>query len=122
MSVKLFASELKIMDLLWKLGDTSAKRLSELLEEQIGWSRTTTYTVIKKCIDKGAIRRIEPGFLCHALVTREQAQAFETAELIERLYDGQSDLLVASLLGQKRLSADQLRRLRQMIEEMGETP
>ena len=53
MEIKLFDSELKVMDILWKEGDTSAKEIAEKLNEQVGWSKTTTYTVIKKCIDKG---------------------------------------------------------------------
>ena len=57
MEFKLFDSELKVMDILWKEGDTSAKEIAEKLNEQVGWSKTTTYTVIKKCIDKGAVGR-----------------------------------------------------------------
>ncbi|MGG2995527.1 BlaI/MecI/CopY family transcriptional regulator, partial [Paenibacillus macerans] len=59
MQIKLFDSELKIMDVLWKNGDTTAKRIAETLKEQVGWNKTTTYTLIKRCIDKGAIERIE---------------------------------------------------------------
>ena len=47
MSVKLFESELKVMDLLWKEGDLSAKEIAQRLKEQINWSKTTTYTVLK---------------------------------------------------------------------------
>ena len=61
MEFKLFDSELKVMDILWKEGDTSAKEIAEKLNEQVGWSKTTTYTVIKKCIDKGAVGRSEPA-------------------------------------------------------------
>ena len=48
MEIKLFDSELKVMDILWKEGDTSAKVIAEKLNAQVGWSKTTTYTVIKK--------------------------------------------------------------------------
>ena len=53
MEIKLFDSELKIMEILWKGGETTARSIAETLKEQIGWSKTTTYTVIKKCIDQG---------------------------------------------------------------------
>ena len=59
MSVKLFESELKVMDLLWKEGDLSAKEIAQRLKEQINWSKTTTYTVLKKCVEKQAILRTE---------------------------------------------------------------
>ena len=118
MAIKLHDSELRIMDILWKAGDTTAKDIARTLGKQVGWSRTTSYTVIKKCIDKKAIVRIDPGFICHALVSQEETRAFETAELIDKLFDGSSDLLVASLLGKGKLSAEHIQRLKQVIEEM----
>ena len=80
MAVKLFDSELKVMDVLWKEGDMTAKQISDILKETIGWNMNTTYTVIKKCIAKGAIERREPNFLCHALIARDVVQAAETEE------------------------------------------
>ena len=74
MEIKLFDSELKIMEILWKGGETTARSIAETLKEQIGWSKTTTYTVIKKCIDKGVVNRKEPGFVCRPLITKEQVQ------------------------------------------------
>ncbi len=75
MAVKLFDSELKVMDVLWKEGDMPAKQISDILKESTGWNMNTTYTVIKKCIAKGAIERREPNFLCHALIARDVVQA-----------------------------------------------
>lgn len=54
MALKLFDSERKVMEQLWEKGDRTAKELAEDLAAQVGWSKTTTYTVIKKCVDKGA--------------------------------------------------------------------
>ena len=75
-----------------------------------GWSKTTTYTVIKKCIDKKAVSRSEPGFVCHPLVSREEVREQETDALIDRMYGGSADLLVANLLGSRRLSPEELAR------------
>ncbi len=118
MSVKLFDSELKVMNVLWKLGDTTAKRIAEILGEEIGWNVNTTYTVIKKCVTKGAIERREPNFLCHALISQRDVQESETSELIDKLYDGAADKLVACLLDNKRLSAEEIARLKAMVEEL----
>ncbi|MGZ7442295.1 BlaI/MecI/CopY family transcriptional regulator [Paenibacillus sp. TH7-28] len=118
MQIKLFDSELKIMDVLWKNGDTTAKQIAETLKEQVGWNKTTTYTLIKRCIDKGAIKRIEPNFLCHPLVSIEQARELETTELINKMYDGAADQLVASILGRKNLSAEEIERLKQLVNRL----
>lgn len=121
MAIKLFDSEIKVMEVLWDKGDTAAKKIAEILKAQVGWSKTTTYTVVKKCMDKGAIERTDPGFVCHALVTREQARAHETQELVDKLFNGSEDLLIASLLGGKRLTPKGVEKLRSLVREMEQT-
>lgn len=118
MALKLFDSEIKVMDILWDKGDTTAKELAAILSAQISWSKTTSYTVIKKCMDKGAIERIDPNFVCHALVTRKQTQEQETRELVDKLFNGRDDLLIASLLGGKTLSSNDIERLRRLVREL----
>ncbi len=118
MDVKLYDSELKIMELLWEGGELSAVELARRAKARVGWSKTTTYTVIKKCVDKGAVERTDPGFLCRPLLTREEAQRYETRELIDRMYGGAADRLVASLLGGRRLSAQELRRIRALVDRL----
>ena len=118
MTVKLFDSELKVMDVLWKEGDMPAKQISDVLKETTGWNMNTTYTVIKKCIAKGAIERREPNFLGHALIARDGVQAAETEELLHKLFDSSPDLLFASLLGHQRLSKPQIDNLRRMVSEL----
>ncbi len=120
MAIKLYDSELKVMSVLWREGDTTAKHISDILNAEIGWNVNTTYTVIKKCVAKGAIERIEPHFVCHALITREQAQETETDELIGKLFDGSADKLFAALIGRKKLSADQIEHLRQIVGDLDE--
>lgn len=120
MEIKLFDSELKVMEVLWKEGDLTAKRVSDILKSEIGWNMNTTYTVIKKCIAKGAIERTEPNFMCHALISKDDVQAAETDELIGKLYDGSVDKLFAALLGRKKLTPEQIAELKQIVGELGE--
>ena len=116
--MRLFDSELKILEVLWEHGDTPAKTIIEILAEQTGWSRTTTYTIIKRSIDKGVISRKEPNFICHALISREEARKEETAELINRMYGGVPDQLVASLLGCKHLSKNEIKHLEKLAKSL----
>jgi predicted transcriptional regulator len=118
MEIKLFDSELKVMDVLWKEGDMTAKRISDILKERVGWNMNTTYTLIKRCIGKGAIERREPNFMCHALIPKEQVQEQETTELINKVFDGSADLLFASLLNRKNLSAEEIERLKQIVNNL----
>jgi len=118
MLIKLFDSELKVMEILWREGDTTAKRIAEILSEQIKWSKTTTYTIIKRCLEKGAIERVEPNWVCRPLVSIEEAREYETTELINKMYDGAADQLVASILGWRNLSHDEIERLKQIVSEL----
>lgn len=120
MEVKLFDSELKVMDVLWKEGDKTAKEISDILKNAIGWNVNTTYTIIKKCIAKGAIKRIEPHFQCHALIQKEAVQQAEADELIGKLFDGSTDKLFAALLSRKKFSAEQIQMLKQMVNDLDE--
>lgn len=116
--MKLFDSELKVMDVLWKNGDCAAKEIAKILGNDIGWSKTTVYTVIKKCIDKGAVTRTDPNFICHAEISREEARNYETDELISKMYNGSADMLVASLLNSDRLSSEEIKRLKEIVNKL----
>ena len=116
-TIKLFDSELKVMGVIWKEGDIPAKRIADVLNKELGWNKNTTYTLIKRCMKKGAIERSEPGFICHALIPKEEVQEAETNELIDKVYDGSADKLFAALLGRKKLSAEQIEKLKQIVGE-----
>ena len=117
MEGKLFDSERTVMESLWQEGDMTAGQLAKILKEQIGWNRNTTYTVIKKCVEKGAIQRQEPNFFCKAVLTRRQAQRQETSQLIDRMFSGSAEQFFAAFLSDRQLTPEQLDRLRQMIDE-----
>lgn len=117
-TVKLFDAERKLMEHLWAEGDLSAKELAQRMMRQVEWSKPTTYTVIRKCVNKGAIERREPGFICHALLSRDEVCQQETQELLERNFGGAADRLVASLLDSKKLSTNEIEHLRELIEEL----
>ena len=114
--MKLFDSELKIMELLWMEEEMTAKDIAVKLHKTINWGKTTTYTVIKKCLEKGAISRQEPGFICKAMITREEARDYEISELVEKMFQGKADLLVAKLLDSKRIKPQELQNLKSLIE------
>ena len=114
--MKLFDSEWKVMEVLWQENDRTAKEISLRLADSIGWNKNTTYTVIKKCIDKGAIERREPNFLCHACITKETAQREEADALLDKVFGGSAELLFASVLSGRKLKKEELERLRALVE------
>ena len=115
MSIKLFDSELKVMEVIWREGPTPAKAIADALAASIGWNKNTTYTVIKKCVEKGAIERKEPNFICTASVSKNQVQSTEVDELVDKLFEGSTELLFASLVGHKKLPPDMIEKLKHIV-------
>jgi BlaI family penicillinase repressor len=114
--IKLFDSELKLMEIVWAHEPVSAKQLSILAAGAIGWNKNTTYTIIKKLIDKQAILRADPGFICTTLVKKTAVRKAETDSLIDKLYDGSKQAFFSAFLQDESLSAKDLAELKAMIE------
>ena len=118
--IKLFDSELKVMEIIWEKEPITAKEISIILNEAIGWNKNTTYTVINKLIKKGAVYREEPEFTCTAGIKKAQVQCEETRTLIDKLYHGSKKLFFASFLQNELLSKEELTELKKLIDEQEE--
>ncbi len=114
--IKLFDSELKIMEILWREGDLSAKQISIIAANEIGWNKNTTYTIITKLADKKVIMRQDPDFICSAIITRDDVQKDETERLISKLWGGSKKAFFASFVDE-HLSEDEINELKSLIEK-----
>ena len=117
MSEKLFDSEAKVMEIIWEKGPLSAKEISLIAADTIGWNKNTTYTVIKKLEAKGFIRRDEPGFICTPLVSRKQMQKQETESLINKFFGGSKKALFSALIDKEDLTDEQAEELQRLIDK-----
>ena len=115
--MKVFDSEIKLMEIIWQNEPVSAKAVSLTAEREIGWNKNTTYTVLKKLIDKGYVRRDEPGFICSSLISRSEIQKSETKGLLDRFFAGSRKALFSALLKDEELSDAELAELRALIEK-----
>ena len=106
--IRLFDSEIRLMELLWENGPAKAKELSLLAASRIGWNKNTTYTILTKLVDKGAVIRGEPGFLCTPAVTRLQVQRCETDSLIGKLFQGSRRAFLSAFLDGEPLTAEEI--------------
>lgn len=114
---KLFESERKVMEIVWARGPLPAKEISRIAEETVGWNKNTTYTVIKKLVEKGALRREEPGFVCTALVSRTEAQRAAARGLLQTAFGGSRKALFSALLEEETLSDAERAELLALIEK-----
>ncbi|MNW43758.1 Penicillinase repressor [compost metagenome] len=116
--MKLFDAELKVMEVLWSEGPLAAGQLAKILKDDIGWNRNTTYTVIKKLVDKGAVHRTDPKFICEALITKEQVQEQETIGLINKMFNGSTELFFSSFINKQNLTDSDIEKLKKIVENL----
>ena len=116
MKAKLFDSEAKVMEIIWAKSPISAKDISLIAAETIGWNKNTTYTVIKKLEAKGFIQRDDPGFICTPLVSQSQMQKIEAASLVNKVFGGSRKALFSALLEDEPLSKEEINELRKLID------
>ena len=115
--MKVFDSEIKLMEIIWEHEPVSAKEVSLLADKEIGWNKNTTYTVIKKLIDKGYVKREEPGFICTSLISKDEVQKSEAKGLVDKLFAGSKKALFSALLEDEELTDDEIKELRDLIDK-----
>ena len=114
--LRLHEGELNIMELLWSNKELAAKDISKITKEYIGWEKNTTYTVIKRLIDKGAVQRTDPGFICSALVSQRSVREIETKRLIDQFYNGSLQTFISEYLKNQSLSAGDIAELQKLAK------
>ena len=111
-------SEMKVLQLLWKYGDLTASQLYKLLEEKVGWNRTTSYTIIKRSIDKGLIVRIEPNYICRANISKKEAQKNGISELVHRFFDDSPTELMRAFVNKNNLTDQDIIELEELVKKL----
>lgn len=117
MEIKIFDSEIKIMELIWEHKEISAKDVSLIANEKLGWNKNTTYTVLRKLETKGYIKRSDPNYICTPLISRNDVQSSETKNLVKRLFGGSKKALFSALLEDETLTQEDIDELRELIEK-----
>lgn len=116
MQEKLFESEAKVMEIIWAKAPISAKDISLIAAETIGWNKNTTYTVVKKLEAKGFIKRQDPGFICTPLISQNQMQKVEAVSLVKKVFGGSRKALFSALLEDEPLTDEEINELRKLID------
>ena len=111
---KIHEGEYRFCLIMWEHEPISAAQLVKLCQEQLGWKRTTTYTVIKRLGERGVLKN-EDGIVT-ALVSKDEAQACEIDELVEKKFEGSLPAFIAAFTKRQDLSNDELDEVQQMID------
>lgn len=111
-------SEMNILEVLWTEGEMSASRLYRILEEKIGWKKSTTYTVISKCIEKGFVKRVEPGFICQPLIAREDVQEAKITDFLRDYFGSSKSCFFSAFLKKSSLTDEEIQELKDIVERL----
>ena len=111
---KIFESEYHFCLILWEHEPISSRALSDLCKAQLGWSKTTTYTVIKRLSDRGVV--INENTIVRSLISKEEAQTAEIGELMEKKFEGSVPAFLAAFSRHKNLSEEEIAAIRRIID------
>ncbi len=111
---KIFESEYRFCLILWEREPVGSGELVKLCRERLGWKPTTTYTVIKRLSERGVLKN--ENAVVTSLVTRDQAQAAEIDELVEKRFEGSLPAFVAAFTRRKDLSEAEIDAVQGMID------
>ncbi len=115
--VVLTSREMDVMSVLWKLGSGTVSEVQRGLPDDLAY--TTVLTILRTLEKKGHVGHQAEG-RAHRylpLVEREKAQESAVRRITRKLFSGSPELLMAQLLSERGLSEDQLRRLRDLVDE-----
>ena len=115
---KVFESEYRLCLILWEHEPVKSSELVQLCREQLGWKPTTTYTVIKRLSERGVLKN--ENTVVTSLVSKDQVQAAEIDELVEKTFEGSLPAFVAAFTKHRKLSAKEVDEVQAMIDRFRE--
>ena len=107
-------AELKIMKVIWEKGTIKASDLYKIMEKRTNWNKNTSYTMIKKCVEKGYIERIEPGFYCKALISENKV----FHNILNKFFDNSVINFFQSFITKENLSESEISKLKEIVDKI----
>ena len=114
---KIFESEYRFCLILWEHEPVNSTELVRLCKEKLGWSKATTYTVIRRLAERGVVRN--ENAVVTSLVSKAEAQEAEIDELVEKTFEGSLPAFVAAFTRREKLRDEDVEALRRMIDSYG---
>ena len=115
---KVFESEYRFCLILWEHEPVKSTELVRLCEQELGWKKATTYTVIKRLSERGVIKSEDA--VVTSLVSKQEVQKAEMEEMVEKTFEGSLPAFIAAFASHAKLKEEDAKRLMKMIDEMGD--
>ena len=115
---KIFESEYRFCLLLWDNEPVNSTKLAALCREQLGWSKATTYTVIRRLSERGVVRN--ENIIVTSLISKEEAQKARLEEMVEETFEGSMPAFIAAFSRSRKLTRREVDQLQSLIENFRE--
>lgn len=115
---KIFESEYRFCLILWEHEPVNSTKLVELCREQLGWSKATTYTVIRRLSERGVL--VNENTIVRALISKKEAQASRVEEMVEETFQGDLPAFIAAFARGRKLSRQEADELKALIDSYEE--
>lgn len=114
-SPKVFESEYRFCLLLWKHEPINSTQLARICKDELGWSRTTTFTVIRRLSDRGVVKN--ENATVTSLISKEDIQVAQMDEMMEKTFEGSLPAFIAAFARRQELSDDEVKEILRIIEK-----
>ena len=112
----LFEAEKKLMEIIWQEAPIESGKLVKIAADRIYWTKSTTYTVLRKLVSKGFVKNEDT--IVSVLVSKEKSLISESNQIIEESFSGSLPKFVAAFFGNKKtLSDEEADELMKLIKE-----
>ncbi|MBR4989667.1 MAG: BlaI/MecI/CopY family transcriptional regulator [Oscillospiraceae bacterium] len=115
---KIFESEYRFCLLLWDSEPINSTKLAALCKEQLGWSKATTYTVIRRLAERGVVKN--ENTIVTTLISKEEAQKSRLEEMVEETFEGSMPAFIAAFSKTKKLTRQEVDQLKALIDSFEE--
>lgn len=114
-NLKIFDAEYRFMCIVWEKEPVNSTELVKLCQNEFGWKKSTTYSVIKRLSERGVLK--SENAVVTALVKRIQVQKYESEQILEKAFDNSLPCFITAFLQDKKLTQNEAEQIRKMIEE-----
>lgn len=114
---KVFESEYRFCLIMWKHEPVQSAELARLCAEELGWRRTTTYTVIKRLAERGVLKN--ENSVVTSLVSKEEVQRAEVDEMMTKTFEGSLPAFISAFVSGRKLSEKEVEEIKSIIENGG---
>ena len=114
--LKLGAIEARFADLIWQCEPISSGELVKLCQQELGWKKPTTYTVLRRLCERGLFQN--ENSVVSSRLSRQEFYARQSEKFVEETFDGSLPAFLAAFGSRKKLSEGEIDQLQRLIDQM----